>query len=186
MFHVDTGADCQQLLRHLGEHPASVPVWRRQRPALMIEAASYRPATADEQVRGGGARPSGFIYCAMHFPTGPQLPILLTALESPFSPVQGSSEAGSSSQGTLLLTGHVRCAGLSANQLLHIPGAGDFQIQCIEAAAVAGPGPGSSAAAAGKAGSGAPHRGGGGGGGGAAADVDMDTSGSAPTLLAKV
>ena len=54
MFHVDTGADCQQLLRHLGEHPASVPVWRRQRPALMIEAASYRPATAEEQVRGGG------------------------------------------------------------------------------------------------------------------------------------
>ena len=55
MFHVDTGADCQQLLRHLGEHPASVPVWRRQRPALMIEAASYRPATAEEQVRGGGS-----------------------------------------------------------------------------------------------------------------------------------
>ena len=54
MFHVDTGADCQQLLRHLGEHPASVPVWRRQRPALMIEAASYRPATTEEQVRGGG------------------------------------------------------------------------------------------------------------------------------------
>ena len=55
MFHVDTGADCQQLLRHLGEHPASVPVWRRQRPALMIEAASFRPATAEEQVRGGGS-----------------------------------------------------------------------------------------------------------------------------------
>ena len=120
----------------------------------------------------------------MHFPTGPQLPILSTALESPFSPVQGSSEAGSRSQGTLLLTGHVRCAGLSANQLLHIPGAGDFQIQCIEAAAAgAGPGPGSSAAAAGKAGVGASHRG---GGGGAAADMDVDTSGSAPALLAKV
>lgn len=43
VFHVDTGADCQQLLRHLTEHPATVPVWRRQRPALMIQAAEFRP-----------------------------------------------------------------------------------------------------------------------------------------------
>lgn len=28
----------------------------------------------------------------------------------------------------------MRCAGLSANQLIHVPGAGDFQIHCIEAA----------------------------------------------------
>ncbi len=34
--------------------------------------------------------------------------------------------------GELVLTCHVRGAGLSANQLVHVPGAGDFQIEAIE------------------------------------------------------
>ncbi len=88
-----------QLLRHLSEHPATVPVWRRQRAALMREAASCSPSSAP-------AAPAG--------------------------PCGGAAYAGPA--GTLCLTGYVRSAGLSANQLLHIPGAGDFQIDFIEAA----------------------------------------------------
>jgi len=34
--------------------------------------------------------------------------------------------------GVLVLTGYIRCAGMSANQNIHIPGAGDFQIEKIE------------------------------------------------------
>ena len=37
-----------------------------------------------------------------------------------------------SSSGTLLLTGYIRNKALSANQVLHIPSAGDFQIEKIE------------------------------------------------------
>lgn len=38
------------------------------------------------------------------------------------------------SEGTLILTGYIRHKALSASQILHIPGAGDFQIEKIEAA----------------------------------------------------
>ena len=36
--------------------------------------------------------------------------------------------------GTLRLTGHVRGAGLAAAALVHVPGAGDFQVECVRAA----------------------------------------------------
>ena len=44
------------------------------------------------------------------------------------------SGEGAVDSGTLMLTGYVRSAGLSANQLIHIQGAGDFQIDKIVAA----------------------------------------------------
>lgn len=78
LFHVDTPDDCQQLIRHLAEHPVAPPLWRQQRPALLVEQASYQAET-----------------------------------------------------GTLCLNAYVRYAGLSANQLVTIPGAGDFQIAKI-------------------------------------------------------
>lgn len=42
MFTADA-ADCAQLLRHLGEHRGAAPNWRRHRPALLVEAAEFRP-----------------------------------------------------------------------------------------------------------------------------------------------
>ena len=36
--------------------------------------------------------------------------------------------------GTLRLTGHVRGAGMAAAALVHVPGAGDFQIECVRSA----------------------------------------------------
>lgn len=44
---------------------------------------------------------------------------------------QGGSEGGAAT-GTLLLRGYVRGLGLSANQAVHVPGAGDFQLSHIE------------------------------------------------------
>eukprot|EP00873_Tetraselmis_striata_P008944 jgi/Tetstr1/429208/TSEL_019160.t1 len=38
----------------------------------------------------------------------------------------------SPAEGTLVLSAYIRCAGLSANQNIHIPGAGDFQLEKIE------------------------------------------------------
>jgi len=50
--------------------------------------------------------------------------------------IQGAEFAAHSanpSEGTLLLTGYVRYVGISATQLIHIPTAGDFQIEQIDA-----------------------------------------------------
>ena len=42
----DSAADCQQVLRHLGEIHPSLPLWRQQRPALHLHSAhpSFNPA----------------------------------------------------------------------------------------------------------------------------------------------
>lgn len=126
VFHVDTAADCQQLIRHLAEHPVSVPHWRQQRPSIMVEAADFRPS----------AEPA--------------------AAEA--------STSGAGVTGTLMLTGYVRYAGLSANQLISIPGAGDFHIERIE-------GPVEPLPAGGKS-----H----------GRSTDMDMAGTEPALLAQV
>eukprot|EP00197_Chlamydomonas_leiostraca_P006302 CAMPEP_0202864378 /NCGR_PEP_ID=MMETSP1391-20130828/4640_1 /ASSEMBLY_ACC=CAM_ASM_000867 /TAXON_ID=1034604 /ORGANISM="Chlamydomonas leiostraca, Strain SAG 11-49" /LENGTH=397 /DNA_ID=CAMNT_0049544111 /DNA_START=57 /DNA_END=1246 /DNA_ORIENTATION=- len=43
-FHVDTAADCTQLVRHLVDRQAPPPpTWRRHRPALMVESAEVSP-----------------------------------------------------------------------------------------------------------------------------------------------
>lgn len=48
----DTDADCQQVLRHLGETHPSLPLWRRQRPALHLDSAEALFNTADASAQG--------------------------------------------------------------------------------------------------------------------------------------
>ena len=48
----DTEADCQQVLRHLGETHPSLPLWRRQRPALHLDSAEPLFNTADASAQG--------------------------------------------------------------------------------------------------------------------------------------
>jgi hypothetical protein len=43
LLSADTPQDFKQLLRHLTDSPASVPHWRQERPALLVEAAEFRP-----------------------------------------------------------------------------------------------------------------------------------------------
>uniref|UniRef100_A0A7S3QW21 Bms1-type G domain-containing protein n=1 Tax=Dunaliella tertiolecta TaxID=3047 RepID=A0A7S3QW21_DUNTE len=53
-YPVDSTPDCGQLLRHLIERPApSLPHWRRQRPALMVEAAEIAPHTQPDPSAAG-------------------------------------------------------------------------------------------------------------------------------------
>jgi hypothetical protein len=73
------------LLRHLVSAKIEAPLWRRSRPHLLIEGATY---------------------------------------------ARGDAPA----TGTLMLDAYVRHVGLSANQLLAVPTAGDFQIDKIWAA----------------------------------------------------
>ena len=76
MLNFDTAEDGKQLCRFLDEQSPSIPVWRQQRPSLLVEIAE--PCNID-----------------------------------------GTGAPG------LVLTGYVRCTGLSANQNLHIPGDSD-------------------------------------------------------------
>lgn len=46
MVAVDDAADCGQLLRLLGETQAGVPLWRRQRPCVLADAAHFTPDAA--------------------------------------------------------------------------------------------------------------------------------------------
>ena len=48
----DTAADCQQVLRHLGEIHPSLPLWRQQRPALHLHTAHPLFDTADASAQG--------------------------------------------------------------------------------------------------------------------------------------
>lgn len=79
-------ADCVQLLRHLTENTIHTPIWRRERPHLVVEGAAFQPG-----------------------------------------------EAGDT--GLLTLDTYVRSVGLSANQLVTLPGGGDVNINQIFAAA---------------------------------------------------
>lgn len=54
----------------------------------------------------------------------------LLVQDADFVPAAGGS-GDSAAGGTLLLSGYVRDRGITANQLLHIPGAGDYQIDRI-------------------------------------------------------
>lgn len=72
MVNFDRAEDGQQLLRNLADHSVTLPAWRQQRPALLVESADYAPTNAVE--------------------------------------------------GTLVLSGYIRCAAMSANQNIHIPG----------------------------------------------------------------
>ena len=146
-------------MRHLADASGGAPHWRQHRPAVMVEAAEFRPGQQQDGGSGGGG------------------------------------EGGAT--GTLLLRGYVRGLGLSANQAVHVPGAGDFQLSQIEGPPE--PAPANDAAAGGAgAGRGQQHAaaqraqqqqqqqqsggGGGGGGGGMDTDVQLDAASGLPVL----
>jgi len=91
VLSADTSTDFKQILRHLTDSPHAVPLWRRQRPQLVAEAADFLPDPSNTSV------------------------------------------------GRLVLTGYIRGHGLSAVQAVHIPTAGDFQIDHIDACAEPAP-----------------------------------------------
>jgi pre-rRNA-processing protein TSR1 len=96
----DNTQDMQQLLRTLADSMPQLPVWRRQRPYIMVQQASFEANEQQQQ--------------------------------------QQQQQIGQQQQqqqqqlGQLRLTGYVRAQGLSANQLITVPGAGDFRILRIE------------------------------------------------------
>ncbi|GIL52662.1 hypothetical protein Vafri_8489 [Volvox africanus] len=103
ILHADTAADMAAVVRHLVEHPpAAPPLWRQQRPGIMVERAEYEPL-CEESVPGPG--PSAGL----------------------------TASPGAGAGGTLVVYGYVRGAGLSANQLVTVPGGGDFRILSIHA-----------------------------------------------------
>jgi pre-rRNA-processing protein TSR1 len=87
----DNMQDMQQLLRTLADSMPQLPVWRRQRPYIMVQQASFQ---LNEQ--------------------------------------QQQQDVQQQQLGQLRLTGYVRAQGLSANQLITVPGAGDFRVLRIE------------------------------------------------------
>lgn len=90
----DGAADAAALLRTLADAAPTLPVWRRARPCIVVQGATFVPDC------GNGM----------------------------------AQQQQEQQQGELRLTGYVRAGGLSANQLVTVPGAGDFQIARIEAA----------------------------------------------------
>ncbi|KAG2501525.1 hypothetical protein HYH03_000032 [Edaphochlamys debaryana] len=105
LLHADTPTDLAALARHLAEHPPSAPpLWRQQRPGVMVEKAEYEPEAA-------GPGPSSVAAAAA---------------------AAGGGEGGAAGGGGVLTVyGFVRGTGLSANQLVTVPGAGDFRILSI-------------------------------------------------------
>uniref|UniRef100_A0A383VWG4 Bms1-type G domain-containing protein n=1 Tax=Tetradesmus obliquus TaxID=3088 RepID=A0A383VWG4_TETOB len=102
----DNTQDMQQLLRTVADSMPQLPVWRRQRPYVMVQQASFQLNGQQQQ----------------------------------------QDDQQQQQLGQLRLTGYVRAQGLSANQLITVPGAGDFRILRIEgppdpAAAIAQPPP---------------------------------------------
>lgn len=80
----DSPTDFKQILRHLADSPHAPPLWRRQRPQLVAQAAEFIPDPSNPAV------------------------------------------------GRLVLSGYVRGQSLAATQAVHIPTAGDFQIEQID------------------------------------------------------
>jgi pre-rRNA-processing protein TSR1 len=95
----DNTQDMQQLLRTLADSMPQLPVWRRQRPYVMVQQASFQ---LDEQQQQQQQQQDG------------------------------QQQQHQQQLGQLRLTGYVRAQGLSANQLITVPGAGDFRILRIE------------------------------------------------------
>jgi pre-rRNA-processing protein TSR1 len=94
----DNTQDMQQLLRTLADSMPQLPVWRRQRPYIMVQQASFQLNEQQQQQQQQ----------------------------------DGQQQQQQQQLGQLRLTGYVRAQGLSANQLITVPGAGDFRILRIE------------------------------------------------------
>ncbi|GIL79816.1 hypothetical protein Vretifemale_9103 [Volvox reticuliferus] len=103
ILHADTAADMAAVVRHLAEHPPAAPPLWRQ----------HRPGIMVERAE----------YEPLHVGSaaGPGPSAGLTA-----APAAGAG-------GTLVVYGYVRGAGLSANQLITVPGGGDYSILSIHA-----------------------------------------------------
>eukprot|EP00879_Flechtneria_rotunda_P011793 GHRR01012320.1.p1 GENE.GHRR01012320.1~~GHRR01012320.1.p1 ORF type:complete len:633 (+),score=247.02 GHRR01012320.1:2-1900(+) len=93
----DTQQDMEQVLRALADSIPQLPVWRRQRPYIVVQQAAF---VLDQQQQQ--------------------------------QDTQELHEQQQQQTGQLHLTGYVRAQGLSANQLLTVPGAGDFRILRID------------------------------------------------------
>ncbi len=144
MFTADA-ADCAQLLRHLAEQRGAAPNWRRQRPALMVEAAEFRPA-ADGGAGCGDAAGTLLLRCAAQArrPWRDRLRGATARHQCACScDLQRQRVSRSKRRDDIDTTcataptarsGYVRERGLTANQLLHLPGAGDFQIDQLDGA----------------------------------------------------
>ena len=48
VFTTAGGADAQQLTRHLAEVRLSIPQWRQQRPAILVQSAQYLPSAVGD------------------------------------------------------------------------------------------------------------------------------------------
>ncbi|KIZ05338.1 hypothetical protein MNEG_2614 [Monoraphidium neglectum] len=106
LLHGDGAADAQQLLRHLADAAPQPPVWRRQRAAVLVQEAAFSLDPAGNAADGQQQQQQ--------------------------QQEQQQQQQQQQPAGTLRLTGYVRGAGLSANNLVTVPGAGDFQLLAIE------------------------------------------------------
>lgn len=100
-LHCDTSADALQLVRHLADLTAETPIWRQQRPNILVESADFERGV-NQSDEGGAPSTSG-------------------------TPGDCTKDTG-----VLKLTGYIRGALLTANQIITAPGAGDFQILRVE------------------------------------------------------
>jgi hypothetical protein len=123
LFPGDSGADAAALLRHLADAAPAVPLWRRGRAAVMVHEAAFQ-LDGHDAAAGGQQQQQGQ---QQHHQQGQQG----EQQQHDGGGGAGGGAAGSAA-GTLRLTGYVRGAGLSANQLVTVPGAGDFQLLAIE------------------------------------------------------
>jgi hypothetical protein len=119
--HPDSPSDLSALARHVAERPPPAPpLWRQQRPSLLLERAAFEPSTADASAAAAAAAPADAAAGA--------------ASPGPASLAAAAAAGGDGSGGVvgaLTLWAYVRGVGLSANQLVTLPGCGDFRIEAV-------------------------------------------------------
>ncbi|GBG88337.1 hypothetical protein CBR_g46902 [Chara braunii] len=105
VFAVDSNDECRQMLRHVAEQRISSPSWRSQRPHVVTEKIEIL-ATEEEAALGSKERPGG----------------------------EQREGGGGTETSTcrLFVSGYLRGRAISVNQLVHVSGLGDFQMEKIE------------------------------------------------------
>jgi hypothetical protein len=146
VFTTAGGADGQQLARHLAEVRLSIPQWRQQRPALMVQSAQYLPSVGSGTLLLRCASSQG---CLLNLQAADMdrrdmtlfsdisaLRLYSTYSRCIYAYVLNHRvtlfQHDPTSQGLADCSGYVRQRGLNVNGLLHIPGAGDFQMDRID------------------------------------------------------
>lgn len=108
----ESAADMQQIMRHLADMTPTVPLWRQQRPSLMVQAAEFcaspDPALGTLLLRQGA--------------TGSVCSIWVLARQLLWTVLRGKATHSV----VLCCRGYVRNTGFSVNQAIHIPLIGDF------------------------------------------------------------